>query len=464
MKKIVTITLSILIYSCAFANIQLPAVFSDHMVLQQNSDIMIWGWGKPNEEIKLTVSWDTSKEYSVTVLSQGTWNITFRTPEAGGPFQMTLKGYNSIEINDILIGEVWLGSGQSNMEWSARMHINNEDEEISKANFPEIRFFTVYSITATVPQQLVQGQWVRCTPETMANFSALMYFFGRELHQKVKVPVGLIHSSWGGTPIEVWTPESYIRGDRALNENANKLNPVPWGPVEPGRAYNAMINPLIPFRIKGVIWYQGEANTDNASEYSRGLKTLIGSWRAGWGYDFPFYYAQIAPWSGYGTDNVKGAVVRDQQRKALQITEHTGMAVLTDVGDLKNIHPGNKQEAGRRLALWTLHQDYGFSDLSYSGPLFSSFEMKKDKIIIHFDYADGGLVAKDGDLREFEISEDNGSWVSIPAKINGLTVEADLKGINSPKALRFAYHNDSNPNLFNKSGLPASCFETQLTK
>jgi sialate O-acetylesterase len=464
MRTVFTLAVVLLISLSTYANITLPAILGDHMVLQQKSTVNLWGWGKPNEEIKIVGSWNPDKEYTVKVENQSCWQVEIETPKAGGPYQLALKGYNTIVINDVLIGEVWLGSGQSNMEWTTQSGIINGEEEKAKANFPEIRFFTVNTITATTPQQLVEGHWVKCTPETMFPFSAVMYFFGKELYQKLNIPIGLIHSSWGGTPIEVWTPESYIQGDRFLNENAAKLKPIPWGPHESGRAYNAMIHPLIPFKIKGALWYQGEGNTGNPYFYARAMKTLIESWRAAWGNDFSFYYVQIAPFAGYGNDNVNGAIIRDQQRKALEMTDKTGMAVISDIGDLKDIHPKNKIDVGKRLAAWALHDDYGFSDIPYSGPLYSSYEMGKDKVILHFKYSDGGLEAREEELKAFEILDENGNWISVPARINGTTVEVNTREVKSPRGIRYAFHNDSIPNLFNREGLPASCFEDMFAQ
>jgi len=439
------------------ANITLPSIFSDHMVLKQESVVTVWGWAKPNEVVRITCSWDSGKEYKVKVDSHSYWSLDIVTPSAGGPYQLLIRGYNSIEINDVLIGEVWLGSGQSNMEMACRSVINAE-EEIAGADFPEIRFFTVNTCTASSPQQLLSGGWVVCSPETMKNFSAILYFFGRELHIKLQVPVGLINSSWGGTPIEIWFSQYAISGDRLLDRQSRLLEPVQWGPIEPGVAYNAMIFPLIPFRISGALWYQGEANVDHPEQYARALKTLIETWRASWGYDFPFYFAQIAPWSGYGSDNVNGAIIRDQQRKVLDLTQYTGMAVLSDIGDLKNIHPTNKQDAGKRLAAWALHCDYGFEQLPYSGPLYRACDIETGKVILHFDHTEGGLVARDGLLMEFEILDRDGEWTETDAHIAGEGVEVDTPS-GVPLGIRYAYHNDSDPNLFNTAGLPASCFE-----
>ncbi len=458
MRKILIFALGLLVTLHSRANVTLPAIFSDHMVLQQNTSVTIWGWAKPGEVVRIIPGWDHDQEYSVKVNSQSTWSLDLKTPSAGGPYGLLVKGYNTLEIKDILVGEVWLGSGQSNMEWSASMGIDSRDEEIAAADYPEIRFFTVSISTAATPQQQLQGSWVKCTPESMSGFSALMYFFGRELHRELKIPVGLINSSWGGTPIEIWMPESRITGDRVLDEGAKLLKPVPWGPVEPARAYNAMIHPLIPFCVKGALWYQGEANVDFPGSYARALGTLIDAWRAAWGIDFSFYYAQIAPWAGYGTDNVNGAILRDQQRLALQMTSHTGMVVLSDIGNLKNIHPGNKQDAGKRLAGWALHHDYGMEEVPFSGPLIKSFAVEGGRAILQFDHADEGLIARDGELREFEILDENGAWTAAAATIHGRAVEVALPAGNV-KGVRFAYRNDSSPNLFNTAGLPASCFE-----
>ena len=458
MKKPIIILFFILVHTGTNANIILPAIFSDHMVLQQKSTVTIWGWAKSKEPIKLTVSWEPTKEYKIETGAQSTWSFNVTTLVAGGPYQITIQGYNTVQINDVLIGEVWLGSGQSNMEWTTAAKITNGEEEKAKANYPQIRFFTVLPSAATSPQQHLNGQWVVCTPESMNHFSAVLYFFGREIHEKIKVPVGLICSAWGGTPIETWMSEHSIVDDKLLNANAKLLKPSIYGPVEPGRIYNCMIHPLIPFKIKGALWYQGEANVDNGNLYARSLTTLINSWRAAWGYDFPFYFVQIAPWAGYGKEGASGAIVRDQQRKVLESTKGTGMVVVSDIGDLVDIHPKNKIDVGKRLAAWALHNDYGFIDIKFSGPFYQSYEIKKDKAIIHFNYAEGGLIAKDGDLKEFEIL-DREKWISASARINGSVVEIDVKSVKTLKGIRFGYRNDSNPNLFNKANLPASCFE-----
>ncbi|MBX2966843.1 MAG: sialate O-acetylesterase [Cyclobacteriaceae bacterium] len=442
------------------ANVILPSIFSDHMVLQQHTTVSIWGWAKTLEEVKITVSWNPGKVYSEVTDVTTYWSFDIETPVAGGPYQITIQGYNTIVINDVLIGEVWLGSGQSNMEWTPAMTIDHGEAEKAKANYPQLRFFTVLPWADSAPQKHLNGRWVVCTPESMYYFSALMYFFGREIHEKMNVPVGLICSAWGGSPAEVWIPQPVIEGDRLLKQSANTLTPVSWSPIEPARLYNTMIHPLIPFKIKGALWYQGESNAGNAAYYERTLSALIHSWRAAWGYNFSFYIAQIAPWSGYGKDNVSGAVVRDQQRKVVEAVANTGLVVVSDIGDLEDIHPRNKIDVGKRMAAWALHNDYGVN-IPYSGPLYQKYEIKKDKLILHFKHSEGGLIAKDGELKEFEIY-DGRQWLAASAKIKGTTVEVETKSVNTLKGIRFGYKNDSDPNFFNKAGLPASCFEVLI--
>lgn len=458
MKKVVLFFLCIFLAILSYANVILPAIFSDHMVLQQNSEVTIWGWAKPNEKIVIAPGWEPKQEYSIIVNNQSAWNLKIKTPRSGGPYQLTIKGYNTIVIDDVLIGEVWLGSGQSNMEWTASSGITNAEQEIAKADFPQIRFFSTGTMAASEPQQLLTGKWEVCTPQTMKYFSAVLYFFGREIHEKTKFPVGLINSSWGGTPVEIWMSASSIANDRILKENATLLKPAPWGPHEPGRAYNSMIFPLAPYYIKGALWYQGEGNTVNGQHYARALSTLIQDWRSLWGIDFSFYIAQIAPFAGYGTDNVSGAVIRDQQRKVLKMVPHTGMAVLSDIGDLKDIHPKNKVDVGRRLALWALNKEYSMKDILFSGPDYSSYKIEGDKINIFFDYAQG-LMAKDGPLAELEILNNKNVWTPAVGIIKDTSVQLDIKGVSGVKGFRFGYKNDSNFNLFNGAGLPASCVE-----
>lgn len=359
-------------------------------------------------------------------------------------------------LKNVLIGEVWLCSGQSNMEMSAP-GINNAEEEIKNANYPEIRFFTVYSSTSLYPQDHFTGKWSECTPEEMRKFSAIGYFFARKLYKELGVPIGIINSSWGGTPAESWMPEEVIQKDSFLREAAAKQKPVPWGPVEPARIYNSMISPMIPFHITGVLWYQGEANTINAYAYKEMLSGLIKSWRVKWGYDFPFYYAQIAPYKY--EKPLEGVEVRDAQRKVLEVP-NTGMVVVSDIGDTLNIHPKNKQEPAMRLANIALNRYYKTAKIEDSGPLYKNITIDKNKAIISFEHCEG-LHTRGNKLTYFEIAGEDKVYHPAEAKIKDQQVIVQSKKVKSPVAVRFAWSNTATPNLFNSANLPASCFITE---
>jgi sialate O-acetylesterase len=461
MKKVIKKVLLSAIVTLVFlqlskANISLPEIFSDNMVLQQKSDVIFWGWAKTGETIVIKADWMDS-DITVKADVQGTWKATIKTPGFGGPYNIHIKGQNEVILKNVLIGEVWLCSGQSNMEMSAQSGIDNGDEEIKNANYPEIRLFTVSTSTSHFPQEHLAGKWSVCTPEEMKPFSAIGYFFARKLFKELGVPVGIINSSWGGTPAESWMPEEATQKNDFLREAAAKQKVVPWGPVEPARIYNAMINPLIPFRIAGVLWYQGEANTINYYAYKQMLSALITSWRNKWGYDFPFYYAQIAPYK-YGKP-FEGVEVRDAQRRALDVP-NTGMAVLSDICDTLNIHPKNKQDAALRLANIALNRYYKTVKLEDSGPLYKGMTIDKNKAIISFDHSEG-LHAAGDKLTYFEIAGDDKVFYPAEAKIKNGEIIVQSKKVKSPVTVRFAWKNTATPNLFNKANLPASCFNTE---
>lgn len=456
MKKYLFLFLLILMKPDALQAVSLPAIFNDHMVLQQKSEVLIWGWGKPNEEIQLRTGWD-QQNLNTKVNNQGRWQLTLNTPAAGGPHTLEVQGYNTIVLDDVLIGEVWFCSGQSNMEWSARAGIDNGEQAVREANYPKIRFFNVEHRTADHPQIDLEGEWVASSPESMIDFSAVAYFFGRELHQNLDVPIGLINSSWGGTPAEIWMNPEVIAEDEELTLSAKKLAEAPWGPKEPGRAYNAMVAPLIPFRIAGALWYQGESNTADPQMYSKVLPALINNWRSEWGYEFPFYYVQIAPFQ-YGRP-YEGVLLRDAQRKSMQVP-NTGMVVVSDIGNTEDIHPTNKHDVGKRLAGWALNKTYGKEDVPFSGPLYREMKKEGNKIRIEFDHAEEGLVSKGKNLTHFEIAGEDRQFVPAKARIEGNTIVVQARGVKDPVAVRFGWSNTAEPNLFDKEGLPASSFRT----
>lgn len=439
------------------ANIRLPAVIGSHMVLQQRSQVTIWGWCDVDEKVRLKTTWDTTT-YTATGSTSAKWEIKISTPAAGGPYQVTIEGGNKIMIDDILIGEVWICSGQSNMEMSMTWGLPYKDEAAS-ATDKSIRFFNIPRTTADYPQDDVRAEWVVCNPEDMKKFSAVAYFFGKSLRENLNVPVGLIEAAWGGTPAEAWTPADAINSNPIVKEAAAKLSPVPWGPVITASIYNAMVFPVTKYSIAGAIWYQGEANVNGASTYSDLLSTLITSWRRSWQKDFPFYYVQIAPYAGYG-DNSSSAFLREAQTRALA-TPKTGMVVITDLVDnITDIHPKMKKEVAGRLANYALAETYGKKDIVYKSPLYKGMRIEKDKIWLYLDNADNGLMRKGDTLNEFFIAGNDKNFVPASAKIEKNAVVVWSKNVKAPIAARFAFRNGAMPNLFSKEGLPVNPFRT----
>lgn len=458
MKQVYILFLFLMSMTVAHANVVLPAIFADNMVLQQNSEITVWGWGKPYEQITVVGSWNNDTVKTITD-NQANWKVTLNTGNAGGPYTLTVKGYVTIELKNILLGEVWLCSGQSNMEWSARLGIDNAQEEVAKANYPNIRFFTVNHRTALSPNFDVTGNWAVCSPETMIDFSAVAYFFAREVQKEINVPIGLINASWGGTPAEVWLPEASLGSNRVLAEAATKIPEMGWSPREAGRVYNAMIAPITPYKIAGVLWYQGETNVANPESYHTLFSTLINSWRQEWGYTFPFYYAQIAPFT-YNESPTCGADIRNAQRQTLSVA-NTGMVVTADItADTMNIHPTNKQDVGKRFAHIALNKTYNKTQFAVSGPLYKSHKVKGNVVTIDFDYAQG-LFAK-SKITGFHIAGEDKQFKPADAVIKGTTIEVQSKQVAKPVYVRYSYRNASFIELFNTQGLPASTFEFRI--
>lgn len=454
MNKKLLFIVFIIFSNTIWANVSLPNIFSDNMVLQRNSEIKIWGWGNPKEEIKITPSWN-NQEYKVTTDSYANWQITIPTPKEGGPFSISFKGYNEVILKNILVGEVWLCSGQSNMEMSAAWGIENGDEEVKNANFPNIRFFTVPKLTATSPQNNLLGNWTECTPETMKNFSAVAYFFAKRLQDDLKnVPIGLISSNWGGTSAEVWMPETVFKNEPSLLKATADYKPNEYCPVEPTRTFNAMINPLVGFKIAGTIWYQGESNV-GSTIYDKTFSTLISSWRTLWKEEFPFYFVQIAPYQ-YGENHFGGAEVRDFQRRTLQLP-NTAMVVTSDISPIDDIHPKDKKSVGVRLANLALNNHYKTRNELVNGPLFKDIKIDKNKVLVNFDYSDG-LYFKEKKASQFEIAGVDGVFFQAKAVIKNNQVILQSNKVKNPIKVRFAWTNTAQSQLFNKANLPASSF------
>lgn len=630
----------------AFSQVSLPAVIGSHMVLQQKSDAPLWGWAKPGENISITTSWNGQSVAALTG-TDGKWTAKVKTPEAGGPFTIEIQGKNKILLEDVLIGEVWLCSGQSNMEmplkgWGT---ITGADEAVSAASHPTMRFFTVKKATSFVPVDTCSGQWVACTPESVKDFSATGYFFGLELFTRLNIPVGLIHSSWGGTAAEAWTSSEYIsripkfatspgicepeKFYKNVTENYSKEQekwvkaigftvseqgpewtvspasetgwtdikvPAEWGatsigsykgiveyrvtftvpkgwvkketvielgpidemdvawlngkligshldpghwatprvyaipagalkagdnilalrvantqglggingketdvkiklatsrtkyqslagtwkarkgeafgtlpalpdcincnyPNTPTMLYNGMIRPLIPFAIKGAIWYQGESNRYDGLLYRKIFTGMIENWRHDWNQgDFPFYFVQIAPYNY--DDKYSTGLLREAQEYAMKKLPKTGMVVTMDIGDVKDIHPGNKRDVGKRLANWALAKDYGLINTAYQGPVYSGMQKEGNTIRIIFDNASGGLTSFGNELKHFQIAAADGIFKPAKAVIDGKVVFVSSDEVKVPVAVRFGWNSTDVTNLFNILGLPAAPFRT----
>jgi len=483
------------------ADVKLPAIIGDNMVLQQGQKVPVWGWADPGEEVMVSVSW-RGMSWAVTANTNGKWVFKMEPPEAGGPYEMTITGKNVVRIKNIMVGEVWVCSGQSNMQFAVSQAVNAE-QEVAGADYPNIRLFTVERKVAEQPQTDGKGSWTSCSPQTAPGFSAVAYFFGRELHKNLSVPVGLIHTSWGGTPAEAWTRRGVLKADadfkpiltrydeavekypQARQEFEQKLaewkqavekakaegaNPPrrpaePFGPghyQSPCGLYNAMIAPLIPYGIGGAIWYQGESNAGRAYQYRKLFPAMIKNWRDDWGQgDFPFLFVQLANFKQAKPEPAESdwAELREAQLMTL-LSPNTGMAVTIDVGDANDIHPKNKQDVGKRLAAWALGKTYG-QKLVCSGPIYRSMAVEGNRIVLQFDYVGSGLAASPAEpLKGFAIAASDRKFVWADAKIDGNNVIVSSNEVSEPVAVRYAWADNPACNLYNAEGLPASPFRT----
>lgn len=489
----------------ALAEIRLPAIFSDHMVLQRDSPLPVWGWAAAGEAVTVSIDGQTK---STKADAAGKWSVKLDRLTSRTPTTLTVKGNNTLTLSDVLVGEVWLGSGQSNMQMAVS-ETHNAAEDIAKADFPQIRLFTVERKSSPTPMDNCTGRWVVCSPQTVGSFSATAFFFGRDLHQSLKLPVGLINSSWGGTPIEAWTsldvqqskPEfapllerwrkkveapyneaaAMARYEKQLEAwktaaEARKAEGKPAGappkkpvaprldPGHPANLYNGMIAPLIPFALRGVIWYQGENNAGSQQPalYNKQLPLLIADWRRRWGQgDFPFAWVQLPNYKKRSEDPgapSTWAIVREAMLRSLSVP-NTGMAIVIDSGEEANIHPRNKQVVGARLALWAKAKAYG-QKIPYSGPLPGAHGIKGGEVTVSFTHADGGLVARGGELKGFAVAGADRKWVWAKARIEGDKVVVSSPGVPAPVAVRYAFGDNPDCNLANAAGLPASPFRT----
>jgi sialate O-acetylesterase len=499
------------------AESRLAGIFTDNMVLQRDMAVPVWGWADPGEEVTVTFAGQSKTAKADT---SGKWMVRLDKLDASKEGRVLKAGKQ--ECKNVVVGEVWLCSGQSNMEWKLS-GTKNGNTFIAAADFPDIRLVTTPREALMKPRKDLDLKWLACSPSTVPGFSAVGYHFGRSLYEKLDVPIGLINSSWGGTKIEPWTPPEGFARVKALKEISDKLaaeqvgspkqlesakatikkveawleeantavdekKALPQLPdipslkvshQDPTRIYNAKIYPLVPYALRGAIWYQGESNRkETEEEYYNKKIALVEGWREIWGYDLSFYWVQLSSWKAANPDPEGGdgwAPIWNAQRRALSLPK-TGMASAVDIpdyNDINNIHPRNKQDVGARLALWALAKDYGFKDVVCSGPLYKSHQVKDGKVILEFDYVGSGLMVgkkdgteptvedKDAKLKRFAIAGKDKKWYWADAEIVGDTIVVSCDKVPEPVAVRYAFsQNPEGLNLYNREGLPASPFRT----
>jgi len=483
----------------AMADVRLPAIIGNNMVLQADKPLPIWGWAEPNEDVSVTLG---ESKAAAKADAKGNWSVKLPAQKASATAaEMTVTGKNTLKLTNILVGEVWAGSGQSNMQQSVAAS-SNKDQEIQAADYPQIRLFLVPNRLSAKSIGDVNAAWVVCTPQTIPNFTAVLYFFGREIHKTLNVPVGLIGVSWGGSRIEPWITYEQFAAQPELKpdlDNFNKLKAdlvasrkeyltsikawvdvaekaaaagqeipdppgIPANPLSqftsPSAMYNGMVHGIVPYALRGFLWYQGESNRGQGMHYFDLKKGLINNWRTLWGMpEMPFLFVQLAPYF-YDTNETALPEIWEAQTATLAIP-NTGMAVTTDIATIRDIHPPNKQDVGKRLALWALANTYGKKDLVYSGPLYDSMAVEGDKIRIKFKHTSPGLVARDGKpLTWFSIAGEDKQFYPAMATIDGETVVVTSPKVAKPVAVRFGWNQIAEPNLSNKANLPASPFRT----
>ena len=493
--------------SC-LAEVKLPAVFSEHMVLQRDKPIPVWGWAGGREEVTVKLG-DVS--LTVPAGTDGRWRVELPARPAGGPVTLTVSGSSTVTLNDVLVGDVWVCSGQSNMEWTLA-NSDGGDLAVASAVLPKLRLFQIPKVASPQPQPDVKAAWATCTPEAARGFSAIGYYFGRELLRELDVPIGLINTSWGGTRIEPWTPavgfeavpklaplfervtlaspasalykerlgahivalEAWLKGAQESLAQDQVLAPRPDFPREllplagsgdPSALYHGMVHPIVPFAIRGAIWYQGESNLADAHLYYYKMQALVKGWRAVWQDDsLPFYWVQLAPFT-YGASPRALPRLWEAQERALDLP-HTGMAVINDIGNLKDIHPRNKLDVGRRLSLIALANTYGRQGLVWSSPRLRDFKAEGKRVRLTFEPVGEGLRARDDKpLAWFELLGRDGRVAKAEAVIEGKNqVLVSAAELAEPVGVRFAWDQTAVPNLVNSAGLPVGAFRAGETE
>ncbi len=457
-------TLFTLVAAAARADVRMPSIFGNHMVLQRDMRDKVWGKADAGEEIAVTIAGQT---HMTKADDQGRWSVALDPMPAGGPHTLTVKGNSTLTFEDVMIGEVWICSGQSNMQWDVAIS-NDADLEALSANYPNIRLISVPQVGTQEPKDDFDGKWELCTPETVKSFSAVGYFFGRQLHQTLNVPIGLIDDAWGGSACEAWINKDVLGKDgkyEALLERW-KGKEADKGNQQPANIYNGVLKPTIGYGIRGVVWYQGETNAGRAYQYRDLFPLMIKSWRDEWGIgDFSFYYVQLADFLAEKPEpgDSAWAELREAQTMTMDKLPKTGQAVIIDIGEGRDIHPRNKQDVAKRLARWALAKDYGVS-VVFQSPQYKSMEKQDNKVVLTFDHVGQGLYSFDVDQpRGFTIAGSDRKFVPAQAKIVGEKknqVEVWAEGVSAPEAVRYAWADNPVCNMYSRDGLPMTPFRT----
>ncbi|MBD1424168.1 sialate O-acetylesterase [Sphingobacterium arenae] len=461
-KKYLLLLLVNLIITTSFAKISLPSIFSDNMVLQQNSNVSIWGKAKAHVNVIVHTSWNNQK-YTTRSDANGSWKLSVVSIKAGGPYQIKISDGEEMILDNVLLGEVWLCSGQSNMEMPVKGFRNqptlHSADILLDADNPQIRLIRYDKTLSRTPQYDAKStSWQISDAQSAKEFSAVGYQFAQELQRKLNVPIGMIMSTWGGTKIEAWMPEKALKSfpDIKIPDIADTAKITK---NDPSVLYNAMVNPFLGYGIKGVLWYQGEANRSNYKQYDELMETMVKSWRKAWDIgEWPFYYVQIAPFKYDSTD--ESAFLREAQWKASTQIPNAGMVVSIDVGAENFIHPPDKTTISKRLVYWAMGNTYGMKGLAFATPVYKSHKINKDAVTISFSHAENGLTSFGKNLSAFEIAGEDKVFHPAKAKITGAGVVVQSENVKMPVAVRYAFKDWVVGDLFNNEGLPVSSFRT----
>ncbi|MEC3879688.1 sialate O-acetylesterase [Parapedobacter sp. 10938] len=462
MRKTFLLTcLAVALQLACFGQLRIPHVLSDNMVLQRNADANIWGWGYAASEVTIKASWldDTVK---TTVDNGGRWMVQLPTTQAGGPYEVEIASAGTkITLDNILLGDVWLCSGQSNMEWGGNQQLQEILDELPQANDNQIRLLQVSRTAADYPQDDIPNNWQTLSAESLKPFSAIGYFIAKKLRAELDVPIGIINASWGGTPAEVWTPDYLIENDKELHRLGDLQGESPYRPNDAGVLWNSMIRPLTSFALSGFYWYQGESNVGTWQGYDKLMRAMVTSWRMAWDAELPFYFVQIAPFT-YGNEQPLAALLREQQDMTAKTLPNTGMVVVSDlVDDIKNIHPAQKREVANRLATIALNAHYGVrNDSDYRSPLYKTHRVQGKAIAVSFDYLTDGLKVKGDRITDLYIAGADHVFHEAQGVIKGNELIVSSPEVTEPVAVRFGFTETAMPNLFNTNGLPVAPFRT----